>query len=62
MDNNNSERTQVQIIKNGPIKVTGNYAITDANGNKLPPKNDTLYLCACGRSKGKPFCDGSHHR
>ena len=20
-----------------------------------------LYVCACGLSKNKPFCDGSHH-
>ncbi len=21
---------------------------------------ETLYMCACGLSKNKPFCDGSH--
>ncbi|GLP95502.1 glutamate synthase-related protein [Paraferrimonas sedimenticola] len=23
-------------------------------------KGDTIYFCACGRSKNQPFCDGSH--
>jgi CDGSH-type Zn-finger protein len=26
-------------------------------GTELP-----LYICACGLSKNKPFCDGSHRR
>lgn len=26
-------------------------------GNELP-----VYICACGLSKNKPFCDGSHKR
>jgi CDGSH iron-sulfur domain-containing protein 3 len=28
-----------------------------AEGTELP-----LYICACGLSKNKPFCDGSHKR
>jgi len=23
-------------------------------------EGETYYWCACGRSKGQPFCDGSH--
>ncbi len=23
-------------------------------------KGDEKYFCACGESKGQPFCDGSH--
>lgn len=23
-------------------------------------KDEEVYYCACGRSKGQPFCDGSH--
>ena len=28
----------------------------------LRPENEpgTYYWCACGKSKGQPFCDGSH--
>jgi CDGSH iron-sulfur domain-containing protein 3 len=27
---------------------------------QLDLKPGTYYWCACGRSKGQPFCDGSH--
>jgi len=26
----------------------------------LPMNPGSYYFCACGRSKGQPFCDGSH--
>lgn len=26
----------------------------------LEMESGTYYWCACGRSKGQPFCDGSH--
>ena len=35
--------------KNAPYEVP--------EGTELP-----IYICACGLSKNKPFCDGSHKR
>jgi CDGSH-type Zn-finger protein len=62
MDNNTNELTEIRINRNGPIKVIGTFTITGANGDKLESKNtNEVYLCACGRSKNKPFCDGSHN-
>ena len=63
MSNQKKTTAQVNLFKNGPIKLSGNYLITAANGEaiNLPPGQD-VYLCACGRSSDKPFCDGSHKR
>jgi 3-phenylpropionate/trans-cinnamate dioxygenase ferredoxin subunit len=42
--------------------VQGECQVQDAQGNPLPPKGDTTYLCRCGGSANKPYCDGSHKR
>jgi iron-binding CDGSH zinc finger protein len=34
-------------LKNGPYEIAGGAL-------------DPLYLCRCGQSRNKPFCDGSH--
>jgi CDGSH-type Zn-finger protein len=56
-------KTVVTINKGGPVKVNGLFTITGVNGEKLEVESSNeVYLCACGQSKNKPFCDGSHKR
>jgi CDGSH-type Zn-finger protein len=46
------DSTMARIVrheKNSPYEV--------AEGTELP-----IYICACGLSKNKPFCDGSHKK
>jgi CDGSH-type Zn-finger protein len=45
----------------GPLKVTGDVEIVSADGTVLRRMNEA-WLCRCGRSANKPFCDGSHKR
>ena len=45
--------------KNGPLKVTGNLEICAGTGHSVARTAET-WLCRCGHSKNKPFCDGSH--
>jgi CDGSH-type Zn-finger protein len=43
----------------GPIWVKGNVPIFSSSGKQYPSRN-RITLCRCGKSKNKPFCDGSH--
>ncbi|MFZ4725720.1 MAG: CDGSH iron-sulfur domain-containing protein [Paludibacter sp.] len=49
----------MKIIKGGPFVVSGNFNITLPTGEVREAKDKT-YLCRCGLSNNKPFCDGFH--
>jgi len=50
-----------KIIKRGPIQVSGNFVIRGID-KKILETDQVIYLCRCGGSHKKPFCDGSHRR
>lgn len=52
----------VIVLANGPLLVKGEHQVKDAQGNALPSKGETTYLCRCGASTDKPFCDGNHKK
>jgi CDGSH-type Zn-finger protein/uncharacterized Fe-S cluster protein YjdI len=45
----------------GPLQVTGNLEITSGTGRVVTRVVKT-WLCRCGGSGNKPFCDGTHSR
>ncbi|MBO8140953.1 MAG: CDGSH iron-sulfur domain-containing protein [Firmicutes bacterium] len=49
----------IVVRDNGPLKISGPAVLEDAEGNRFATK-DPFFLCRCGRSQNKPFCDGSH--
>jgi len=51
----------VEPQKNGPLKVTGNLEVVSGTGRTVHRVSQT-WLCRCGQSKNKPFCDGSHRK
>jgi len=51
----------VYVRKSGPLILRGEIVVEDADGNILLKDNEA-YLCRCGQSKNKPFCDGEHKR
>ncbi|MAU09437.1 MAG: hypothetical protein CL607_06425 [Anaerolineaceae bacterium] len=46
---------------NGPLELSGNLKITGADGETLFQGSKT-WLCRCGHSSSKPFCDGTHKK
>jgi uncharacterized Fe-S cluster protein YjdI/CDGSH-type Zn-finger protein len=46
--------------ENGPLEVLGHVRVLAADGTVLN-EAQRVYLCRCGHSENKPFCDG-HHR
>lgn len=55
------EKTKISLIPNGPMVVEGEFLVNDKNGNPVETK-EKAYLCRCGASVNKPFCDGSHKK
>jgi CDGSH-type Zn-finger protein len=45
----------------GPLHVTGPLTLSGADGAPVYCGTET-WLCRCGHSQTKPFCDGSHRK
>jgi CDGSH-type Zn-finger protein len=49
--------------EDGPYKVEGPVQLTDTDGSPIDvPEGRAIFLCRCGGSQNKPFCDGTHSR
>jgi CDGSH-type Zn-finger protein len=46
---------------NGSLKVTGNLEVVSGTGRTVN-RVTQVWLCRCGQSANKPYCDGSHKR
>jgi CDGSH-type Zn-finger protein len=46
-------------LKDGPLKVVGNLEVVSGTGRTINKVTQT-FLCRCGQSANKPYCDGSH--
>ena len=66
---------KIKILKDGPYQVSGNiplekeFSVPDNNNDPLSWKKGEkcktegeYHLCRCGKSKNKPFCDGTHQK
>ena len=43
-----------------PLLVRGPVRLSDQDGNEIEAGRETIALCRCGKSRMRPFCDGSH--
>lgn len=50
----NPKVNTARIIEDGPVVLKGDIKIDDQDAGKR------ITLCRCGKSKNKPYCDGSH--
>lgn len=51
----------LQVFNNGPLKLEGEFEIKDQSGNVHESTGKkAVFLCRCGKSANKPFCDGAH--
>ena len=46
--------------RDGPLLVRGPVRMLDQDGNEIVLDRDVVALCRCGRSRLRPFCDGTH--
>ena len=54
-------KTQLKVMKDGPLVVRGKFTLTGENGEQLKVMKLTS-LCRCGGSNKMPFCDGTHRK
>jgi CDGSH-type Zn-finger protein len=50
----------IQPIPNGPNRCEGPLMIRDSNGRRA--SSGLTFLCRCGESRTKPYCDGTHKK
>jgi CDGSH-type Zn-finger protein len=50
----------ITAYRDGPLLVRGPVHLTGADGETFTPRRDTIALCRCGKSRLRPFCDGTH--
>jgi CDGSH-type Zn-finger protein len=51
----------ITVTEDGPYKVEGGLELVNADGQVVSIE-DKAFLCRCGGSRNKPFCDGTHAR
>jgi CDGSH-type Zn-finger protein len=65
-DGGGGGRMKISALENGPnkIEVEGATAwkVVRDDGSEEIVSRGTIFLCRCGHSEKKPFCDGTHNK
>jgi CDGSH-type Zn-finger protein len=51
---------RITSYRDGPLLVRGPFRLEDQDGNEIDAGTGTIALCRCGKSRLRPFCDGTH--
>jgi CDGSH-type Zn-finger protein len=51
----------ITTVENGPYHVEGPITLVGPDGSPIET-GDESWLCRCGGSATKPFCDGTHSK
>ena len=54
------EAATITPYRDGPLLVRGPFRLQDMYGGEIEVKREIVALCRCGKSRIRPFCDGSH--
>jgi CDGSH-type Zn-finger protein len=57
-----TDGAEIIPYRDGPLVIRGSFVLRDEDGRQIDPGRRTVALCRCGRSRLRPFCDGSHRR
>ena len=53
-------KTLITPYRDGPLLIRGHFRQQDHDGNENEVARDTNALCRSGKSRKRPYCDGSH--
>jgi CDGSH-type Zn-finger protein len=54
------EHATITPYRDGPLLVRGPFRMVDQDGQEIDVGRRTVALCRCGKSRIRPFCDGTH--
>ena len=54
-----SDTREIQVSKDGPYRIRGGVVLDDSTFGEGASR-EHYALCRCGKSRNKPFCDGTH--
>jgi CDGSH-type Zn-finger protein len=54
------EQAVITPYHDGPLLVRGPFRMVDQDGAEIDVGRRTVALCRCGKSRVRPFCDGTH--
>jgi CDGSH-type Zn-finger protein len=54
------EAATITPYRDGPLLVRGPFRLLDQDGQEIDVTRETIALCRCGKSRIRPFCDGTH--